>query len=84
MTNDRDHHAAVNEFFHRIKEENPERYEEVMQELGDYPVMTSQRHRTVRSRERSVGLLGVAAAYIAPAVANQYGFESVYQSQEDA
>jgi hypothetical protein len=82
MYPDEAHHAAVNEFFRRVREEDPERYAEVVEGLGDYPVMTANKHRTIRQRERTVGLLGMAASHIAPSVAEQFGFESVYTQEE--
>lgn len=59
--------------------EDPARYRELAEK---YPTISRMKHRRIRRRERTVGLLGLEAAYITPSEANRTGYESIYTSED--
>lgn len=68
-----EHHRAVEAFFQRARQENPELYEEVCEK---YPVLTIAQARLIRHREQAGGLIGVQPTGNLPAhVAELYGYE---------
>lgn len=50
------HDEAVFAFFKQCQQEDPERYQEISQR---YPMVSANRIRRLRRRERCVGLLGL-------------------------
>lgn len=75
----RAHHEAVNAFFERCRAEDPERFREVCEK---YPCLTRKMFRRIRRSERTVGLLGLQPASIPQGVAEEYGYESIYEEEE--
>lgn len=73
-----EHEKLVNEFMQQMKEENPERYQEI---CDSYPSQTHERRKIVKRREIPVGLLGLSPSRVSTNVAARHGIESEYEEE---
>ena len=72
------HEQEVKEFFSKIKTESPEKYNEV---CDKYPIVTAQKLKTIRTFEKTCGLIGFEKSKINLGEAMRANVESL-QSEE--
>lgn len=68
------HDEAVFEFFKKCQQSDPELYQEISEK---YPMVSANRIRRLRKRERCVGLLGLQPCDLPTEVAMKNGFDNV-------
>jgi hypothetical protein len=72
-----DHNEEVLKFLKKCEEEDSEKYKELEKK---YPILSDRRYRTIREKERTVGLIGLQPSDRLPRwVVEKYGLESTYE-----